>query len=426
MFPGNPLACGTGLLVWAFLSVNGYHRSVTALAVRPESDRVREACLLMSNDETNVPEPHGSDAAETPIPGETVGESVPETTDEVAAVDDATSDAAVDAHPGTGSTEVVAAGTRHALREKAAKVQTRQARARAARLATIIVLIVAVVAAIAVVVTLVVTRAANQPTVAPPHTVDDGIVVTAAQATFPSGTAGGTLTSPSPSTSESSTATPTPEPSETTSPTPGAHQVEVRVYLDYLSAESGAFEQANAKRLAQLLRDGTITLSYHPVATLASKSNGTKYSLRAAAAAACVAVHSPDAFFAYNHELLTDVPTVDSDGRPDSDLADMAAAAGVTDPQAVRTCIQDGTYIPWVKVVTDRATENKIPGTDDKLTTTPLILVDGVPYVGALNDPSEFTQFVMAAESKAYFQSPSPSPTDSTTPSPSTTASPTN
>ncbi len=48
-----------------------------------------------------------------------------------------------------------------------------------------------------------------------------------------------------------------------------------------------------------------------------------------------------------------------------------------------------------------------------------MVLVNGIPYVGALDDPKEFAQFVLTSASDAYYSTPSP------TVSPSGTASPT-
>jgi hypothetical protein len=79
--------------------------------------------------------------------------------------------------------------------------------------------------------------------------------------------------------------------------------------------------------------DGAATLTYHPVSMLTAKSNGTKYSLRAASAAACVATLDPSKFFSFNNDLLTRQPAVDSDGFSDKELADIAQANGSDDPK---------------------------------------------------------------------------------------------
>lgn len=143
---------------------------------------------------------------------------------------------------------------------------------------------------------------------------------------------------------------------------------------------------------------------------LTSKSNGTKYSLRAAGAAACVATHSSDRFFAYNHELLTNQPAVDSDGYSDQQLADMAQGAGVSDIGAVRDCIEGETYTAWAKAATDRAIKG-LPGTKGQaLTATPTVLVNGTEYVGNMDDAKEFAQFVLTVDSNAYYSTATPTP----------------
>ena len=154
---------------------------------------------------------------------------------------------------------------------------------------------------------------------------------------------------------------------------------------------------------------------------LAAKSNGTKYSLRAASAAACMATYSPDDFFQFNNELLSRQPAVDSDGHSDAQLADLAIASGADDPKKVRTCIEKSDFTAWVKEATERAVAG-IPDTDDlALTGIPMILVNGEAYVGALDDPAEFSQFVMTSASDAFYKSqetPEPEATPTPTPTP--------
>ncbi len=144
---------------------------------------------------------------------------------------------------------------------------------------------------------------------------------------------------------------------------------------------------------------------------LTAKSNGTKYSLRAASAAACVATHSPDTFFAFNNALLTQQPDVDSDGFTDAELADLAIASGADSPKVVRSCIEEQSFATWAKEATERALKG-LPDTDDvALTGTPMILVNGTPYVGALDDPKEFAQFVLTIASDAYYKESGETPT---------------
>ena len=295
---------------------------------------------------------------------------------------------------------------RDAVREKAQQVKARQSRARLIRRTSLVAIAVAFVAVIAVVVTWTVSSSASKPTMSPAKGVNGGFVVTdvtGAGVADDSG-AGGLVEG------EAST-TPETEPTPTSTPTE-APAVDIRVYVDYLSTGSREFQLANMKQLSQWIDDGAATLTYYPVAMLTAKSNGTKYSLRAAGAAACVAQHSPDYFFAFNDALLRQQPAVDSDGLSDAELADLARATGLDDPKVVRACIEDQAYASWAKTATEQALK-ELPDTDGvALTGTPMVLVNGTQYVGKLDDPKEFAQFVLTVASDAYYKAtPTPTPT---------------
>lgn len=308
---------------------------------------------------------------------------------------------------------------RNAVREKAQQVQAQQSRHRFMRRAAIAVAVVAVVAAAAVVVTWVVGSAVSKPLVSPSNVSGDGIAITDVSGVAMSGGPTGVDATPTPTpTAEPADADPdeTPEPTAT----PETTSVDIRVYVDYLSEGSKSFQLANVQQLTTWIGEDAASLTYYPVAMLTSKSNGTKYSLRAAAAAACVATYSHASFFAFNHALLIQQPDIDSDGLTDRELADLAIASGSESPKTVRACIEDGKYATWAKSATERALKG-LPDTDGiALTGTPTILVNGKPYVGALDDPAEFAQFVLTIASDAYYQTPSPTPT----PTPSPTATP--
>ncbi len=299
---------------------------------------------------------------------------------------------------------------RNAVREKAQQVQAQQLRARAVRRVSLVTLLVAVVAAAAVLVTWVVTSSAAQPLSRPANVKDDGFIVSSVTGAFAAEQAPETLEDGA-ATLETATPvptpTPTPSPDETTRP-----RVDIRVYVDYLSTGAKDFQIANVEQLSKWVSQDAATLSYYPVAMLTAKSNGTKYSLRAASAAACVATYSPDTFFAFNNELLKKQPDVDSDGYTDAELADLALGSGATSPKAVRGCIESQKYATWVKSATERALKG-LPDTKGvALTAAPMVLVNGTPYVGALDDPKEFAQFVLTISSDMYYKStPTPTPT---------------
>ncbi len=308
---------------------------------------------------------------------------------------------------------------REAVREKALQVHARQSKARIIRRLSLGVVIIAVVAAAAVVVTWTVTSTAAKPQLSPANMTNDGIRVEVVGAVGDSvDTGSGVLAEAS--ASPTPTPTPTPTVSETPQETPDS--VDITVYVDYLSPGVKQFQLANAAQLAEWVSEGAATLTYHPVALLTPKSNGTKYSLRSAGAAACVATYAPDTFYSFNQSILERQPGIDSDGFADSELAAMAIASGADDPKRVRSCIEDQDFVSWVQAATERALAGTLPGTDDvSLTGAPLVLVNGQAYVGALDDPKEFSQFVLTLSSHAYYTAtPTPTPVP-TTPAPTPT-----
>lgn len=277
---------------------------------------------------------------------------------------------------------------------------------------------VVAVGAIGTAITLAVSAQVSKPQLTPGGMNDDGILVSDISASAMSDE---TVAPPSPEETEAGgETTPTPEP--TTSST-----VDIHIYVDYLSPDAGEFERANARQLVNWISEGAATVTYHPVALLTASSNGTKYSLRSAAAAACVATHSPAQFYAFNHDLLDDQPEVNTDGFSDSQLADIAGAVGSDNVKSVRSCIEDQDYVTWAKEATSRALEGPLVGSDDLvLTAAPMVVVNGEAYVGALDDPSEFSQFVLTVASDAYYatETPTPAPTETTEPAPSETPAP--
>ncbi|WP_311259628.1 thioredoxin domain-containing protein [Microbacterium sp. WCS2018Hpa-9] len=309
--------------------------------------------------------------------------------------------------------------TREAVREKAQKVHAQQSRARVMRRIILGAIAIVAVGAIGTAITLAVSAQVSKPQLNPGGMNDDGILVSDISA---SAMSDDTAAAPSPEETEAGgEATPTPEP--TTSST-----VDIHIYVDYLSPDAGEFERANARQLVNWISEGAATVTYHPVALLTASSNGTKYSLRSAAAAACVATHSPAQFYAFNHDLLDDQPEVNTDGFSDDELAAIAGAVGSDNVKSVRSCIEDQDYVTWAKEATSRALEGPLVGSEDLvLTAAPMIVVNGEAYVGALDDPSEFSQFVLTVASDAYYAtetptpSPSPTPTETTEPAPSET-----
>lgn len=300
-------------------------------------------------------------------------------------------------------------GRRDAVREKAQQVHVQQSRARVIRRSALAVGAVAAIAVVAVVVSMAIGGAAGRPQLSPDSAEKDGFIVTSI--------AGATSVA---SLDDAPTATETPAAGESPEPSPSpttSAPVQIHVFVDYLAPAAKEWQMANATQLSSWVAEGAATLTYHPVSMLAAKSNGTKYSLRAASAAACVGTYAPASFFAFNDDLLTRQPAVDSDGFSDKELADIALANGSgDDPKKLRECIETEAFASWVKAATERAVAG-IDGTDGLSLEGPsMVTVNDQAYVGDPTDPAEFSQFVLTTASGKSSKSQSATPTPSVTP----------
>lgn len=289
--------------------------------------------------------------------------------------------------------------TRQAVRDKAIQVQQQQKRKRRLRILTFSLIGALVIGGGIVGIVAAVQSNQLKPSAEPSNMVNDGFEITSVSGVM-TNSDGSTQSSATPSTEESSAI--------------AVEPVAIDIYVDYLSPSARDFQNANGTQLASWVRDGSVKLSYYPVATLAGKSNGTKYSLRAAAAATCVSTHSPKSFLAYHTALLSQQPNQDSDGPSDQQLADLAQVSGVEMPNTVRSCIEEGDYLSWVKDATDRALSSIPANHTIALTAVPTVIIDGEEYTGSLTNSTEFSQYVMKVASDKYYRSTSsPSPVPS-------------
>jgi protein-disulfide isomerase len=212
-------------------------------------------------------------------------------------------------------------------------------------------------------------------------------------------------------------------------PAEDSEVITIDVYYDYLSQESGQFVTANTEQIQAWLDSGAATYEVHPLSLLNSHSQGTRYSTRAANAAACVANYDPDKFFAYNSALFTDQPADASQGLSDEELLSRAKATGVQSLGSIESCIDDGRFRQWVGEATDRALAGPIPNVADDgislIVTTPTILVNGLQYTGAPGDTVAFSAFVVQAAGTQFNESstPTPTPVPTETPAPVETPS---
>ncbi|MFJ3384157.1 MULTISPECIES: DsbA family protein [unclassified Curtobacterium] len=168
----------------------------------------------------------------------------------------------------------------------------------------------------------------------------------------------------------------------------------ITVYEDYMCPYCNQFETAQMTQIKQWVQSGSATLEMHPFNLLDRSSLGSKYSTRAAAAAACVANYQPDAFLDVNAAFYENQPSENTRGLTNAKLASIAKKAGATNKN-IASCITDQDFAGWVGDATNRALTEKIPNSSlDKLTGTPLVLVNGKQYSGTLTDTDAFAAFV--------------------------------
>lgn len=193
---------------------------------------------------------------------------------------------------------------------------------------------------------------------------------------------------------------------------PDAYDVPARIvtYLDFGCPYCNQFETTNASQIEELVAAGYATLEVHPIAILDGQFLGSEYPTRAANAMACIAVSEPSAFLDASAALFASQPAEGTEGLSDDEIRDVLDSAGALTDE-ISACIGEKRYAGWVKAATDRATSD--PDLANPSTGgfgTPTILVNGVRYTGALDDPSAFATFV--AENADFSESdPTPTPT---------------
>lgn len=188
----------------------------------------------------------------------------------------------------------------------------------------------------------------------------------------------------------------------------------VTVYLDYQCPYCQEFEAANASQLGTWLDNNLATLEIHPIAMLDSSSSGTKYSSRAANAAACVANYKPSVYFAMNTALFKDQPKEGGTGLPNSKLISILQGVGATG-STIEKCVNDGTFSAWVSASTTRALTKPLANSTEKsVSGTPTVIVNGVKYPGSVSDATAFATFVnglMTSQSGGSTSTPTPTGT---------------
>jgi protein-disulfide isomerase len=192
---------------------------------------------------------------------------------------------------------------------------------------------------------------------------------------------------------------------EFTPPMTQTNPVEIKIYIDYQCPICAIFELPNSEQLENWVSTGAATMEIHPLSFLDGRGSPNAFSSRAANASLCVADYSPDNFFAYNTRLFQSQPAEGASGPENSELIAFAQEVGVTNTEEVSNCINTKMFGSFIKDATERALSEPIPGTQQTVTGTPAIFVNGQQYTWATADelasPARFAQFVQLVTAEA-------------------------
>ena len=170
----------------------------------------------------------------------------------------------------------------------------------------------------------------------------------------------------------------------------GDGPVKVDLYEDFMCPICNNFEKQTGATIKQLVQQNKITVQYHTVSILDDSSNGTKYSTRAAGAAAAAATEGK--FIEYHDVLYANQPAEGSNGLTNAKLIELGKSVGLTDDAFVNA-VNKQTYDAWVATVTNQFAQRGFNG-------TPTIVVNGKVLQGpgqTVPSTQLFTQTVGAA-----------------------------
>jgi protein-disulfide isomerase len=170
----------------------------------------------------------------------------------------------------------------------------------------------------------------------------------------------------------------------------GSGPVTLDLYEDFMCPICHEFENQSGATIKQWVTDKKVTVRYHPVAILDASSNGTKYSSRAAGAAAAAAQSGK--LVEFHDVLYANQPKENSSGLTNAKLIELGKSVGLTST-AFTDAIDKGTYVPWAGQVTDTFAKRGYTG-------TPTIVVNTKTVTGAsggVPTTAELTAAVNAA-----------------------------
>ncbi|MGW8431090.1 DsbA family protein [Curtobacterium citreum] len=185
------------------------------------------------------------------------------------------------------------------------------------------------------------------------------LIVTSANAPVPAGkTPSNTTAGAIAFHGEDGTVAPTAKTSSTTVAPTTSKPAKVDLYIDWSCPVCKQFETATSADLTTLIESEQATLAVHPVAILDRSYLGSRYSSRAANAAACVADHSPSSFLDVQAQMYDNQPQEGTRGLTTARILELVHAGGATGA-ALDSCIKDETFKGWVQKYTAKALSDK-------------------------------------------------------------------
>ena len=154
--------------------------------------------------------------------------------------------------------------------------------------------------------------------------------------------------------------------------TAGSGPVVIDMYEDFLCPGCNALEQRDGAAITTALNDNKITVKYHMLGFLDSKTNPAGYSTRAADASVCAA--TAGIYGKYHQKLYAEQPAENSAGLTDDQLVTFGTDLGATGDFS--TCVKGTTHDADIKKETDAAKSNAALKTNGQFA-TPTIAVAG-------------------------------------------------
>jgi protein-disulfide isomerase len=162
---------------------------------------------------------------------------------------------------------------------------------------------------------------------------------------------------------------------------PASATVAVTEYGDFQCPNCARLQQSVGPTIDKLVADGRIRFTYVPMAFLGPESD------LASNAAYCAGDRGK--FWEYHGYLFAHQAAENSGSLTATSLTSYGNAAGVTGDQFA-TCVKEGTYLPFVRHVTDLASQRGVNG-------TPTLYINGSRAPSIAYTPGGFAAAVKAA-----------------------------